>query len=68
MGLLFSLPAKRLLNAIFKMETNRYFNPWRLEIFVDFALFICILMMVSALAIDKTRMPKFFIDNGITVG
>jgi hypothetical protein len=39
----FSFPAKRALNFIFGSKTRRFINPLRIEVFIDFTLFFCIM-------------------------
>jgi hypothetical protein len=53
----FSLPAKRILNYIYKNKTNRYLNPYRVDIYIDIAIFACIIMWVVTIEIDKYRVP-----------
>ena len=66
-ALLFSLPAKRFLNALFKKLTNRYYNPLRVEIFIDIAIFACILIWVGELWADKKSVPEVFSEYGYNV-
>jgi energy-converting hydrogenase Eha subunit C len=54
-ALSFSLPAKRILNLIYIVKTNRYLNIWRIEIIADIGIFICILMWVIVIRIDKVK-------------
>jgi len=58
-----SLPAKRILNYVYKRKTNRYMNPWRVEIYIDIGIFICIVMWVTVIQLDKYKTPDSIIDQ-----
>ena len=56
--LIFSLPAKRFLSGVYKLKTHRYINPWRIEIYIDFTIFLNILIWVISMHYAKHSVPN----------